>query len=70
MMRLGCRTCYVDNPGELPIAKIETIFYPLIPIGREVIQETAALNVLIMQGERLRAEVVNERSHLRKSHNQ
>jgi len=33
---------------------------------REVPQETASLNVLYMQGKRLRAEVVNERSHLKK----
>jgi probable phosphoglycerate mutase len=32
---------------------------------REVRQETAALNVLYMQGQRLRAEVVNECSHLK-----
>ena len=38
-----------------------------IPLDRfrEVRQETAALNVLYMQGERLVAEVVNERSHLK-----
>jgi len=33
---------------------------------RNLKQETAALNVLYMQGERLWAEVVNERSHLQK----
>ena len=38
-----------------------------IPLDRfrEVRQETAALNVLYMQGERLVAEVVNDRSHLK-----
>jgi phosphoserine phosphatase len=34
---------------------------------REVRQETAALNVLYMQGERLWAKVVNERSYLKRS---
>ena len=33
---------------------------------REVRQETAALNVLYMQGQQLWAKVVNERSHLKK----
>jgi broad specificity phosphatase PhoE len=33
---------------------------------RELRQETAALNVLYWEGERLRAEVVNDRSHLEK----
>jgi broad specificity phosphatase PhoE len=39
-----------------------------IPLGRmrELRQETAALNVLYKQGERLWTEVVNERSHLKK----
>jgi len=38
-----------------------------IPLDRfrEVRQETAALNVLYMQGDRLVAEVVNDRSHLK-----
>jgi len=37
-----------------------------IPLDRmrELRQETAALNVLYWEGERLRAEVVNDRSHL------
>jgi broad specificity phosphatase PhoE len=34
---------------------------------REVRQETAALNVLYMQEERLWAKVVNERSYLKRS---
>ena len=33
---------------------------------RELRQETAALNILYREGERLRAEVVNDRSHLEK----
>ncbi len=39
-----------------------------IPLGRmrELRQETAALNVLHKQGERLWTELVNERSHLKK----
>jgi len=38
-----------------------------IPLNRfrELRQETAALNILYMQGQRLRTEVVNECSHLR-----
>ena len=38
-----------------------------IPLNRfrELRQETSALNILFMQGQRLRAEVVNEYSHLK-----
>jgi len=36
------------HPGILPTAEIELVFYPLIPIGREVVTETGAIDNLFI----------------------
>ena len=37
-----------QHPDILPVAEIEPVFYPLIPIGREVVTETGAIDNLFI----------------------